>query len=161
MVVKTQIRDPRDLLRGQYVFISYVDGVQTYSGPKMDEICTWDYYNKTIYVVPALSWNNFTNILDVSLQNPIHWNFIKAKISYCDMYYPERFEQKENTGVILSSGFRQVVLQYAQDRFFIKEWTGKPLEDAMRTWDVYAVWRVSDKWNTVLSHLVVDWEVVK
>lgn len=166
IIVKTQIRDPRDLFRGQYVFISYADGIQTYSGTKMDEICTWDSYNKKIYVVPKLSWNDFVQIENIFLQQPNSWTFIKAKITYCDIFYPELIWpeltwQEQFSKPVLNNGFRQLMVQYPQDRFFIHEWANKPIEDAIRSWNVYAVWKLSKNWNTVLSHLLLDSEIIR
>ncbi len=170
VIVKTSWYDPRDLFRGEYVRINY--DIEKYIWNNYESwLCEYEssYSSsrwKDIFVVPLLDKNNYAVWIDKIVKNKKNiekWKlYIKAKIDYCDYEYipwNKKEELWENYNRVLES----INIDYEKDRFFVKEWTWKPLEDKLRDNDIdsYAVWKVASNGSSILSHLLVDWEHIK
>ncbi len=148
IIVKTRGYDPRDLFRWEYVSINY--DISSYTGSNYQSgLCEGGYggsRGKQIFVVPSLDEKNYVRWIEKIVSDKIfleEWKLaIKAKISRC------------STAINIS---------YEKDRFFIKEWTGKPLENKLRDNEIesYAVRKVAKNGDSLLSHLLVDGEIVK
>ena len=49
----------------------------------------------------------------------------------------------------------------ATDRFFVREKTGLALEEAIREWDLYGVWKVSDNGAVIITDIISKKELPK
>jgi len=56
---------------------------------------------------------------------------------------------------------KTINLQYSADRFFVKEWTGKEIEQNLRDGDSYASWKVWENWEIVVDWIVINGKFIK
>lgn len=88
-----------------------------------------------------------------------------------NFYIADRFQNSRNfssdmrylTGTITQAfpELTSLSLTYSTDKFFVKEWTGRPIEDSIRTGTVYAIWKVSSAGDIVVESLLADGKKIK
>jgi uncharacterized membrane-anchored protein len=75
------------------------------------------------------------------------------RLSYC--------ADLKRATIVSVSVTKKANLTYGADRFFVKEKTGRTIENELRTNEVYAVWKVSSDGTVVLSGLKIGDEIVR
>lgn len=115
VLLKTIPVDPRDLFRGDYVVLNY----EIAQIPKNYRNHHFE-FNKTVYVTLDIDKNNIGHIKSITKYKPSTNFFLEGKIKRCDI--PQ---------AIIFKSTRQCI-HYGIETYFVKEGTGKKLENDLR-----------------------------
>ena len=123
--LKTELYDPRDVFRGDYVALNFTQErvSDTVIDPSIDDINR--HYDKALYA-KITHKSGLWQVENISLNRPQNGLYIKCKLDYYDTYTQE------------------VVLDFGIERYYIQTNTGQELEEAVRQNRVLAqlkVWR--------------------
>ncbi len=86
-----------------------------------------------------------------------------GKIDDKNMVNERIIDETYNTWAILyASWYRDMILDFWADRFFVKEGTGHDIEDEFREHrdDSYVSWKIKN-WKNVIDYLLVWWKKIK
>ena len=110
VLLKTIPVDPRDLLRGDYVILNY----EIAQIPRGKDIG----YNKTVYVNLYTDSNNIAHVKSITGLKPSEGLYLKGKTGRCNTSIP-----------LFKSG---KCVNFGIESYFVKEGTGRKLEDDLR-----------------------------
>jgi len=109
VLLKTVPVDPRDFLRGDYVILNY----------EIAQISNEDFaYNSTVYVSLNTDDNNIGYVKDISYNKPSDNLYLKGKVGGCNTILPMFRNSK--------------CVNFGIESYFVKEGTGKNLENNLR-----------------------------
>lgn len=75
--------------------------------------------------------------------------------------YDYKYSENYITWTVQSiSSLNELQVDYWADRFFIKEWSWRDLEEKIRENKINAIWRVKD-WKIIVEALETDWKLIK
>ncbi|MFU0825123.1 GDYXXLXY domain-containing protein [Clostridium sp.] len=164
ILIKTKPFDPRDVFRGDYVQLDYEISEVPLEKVE-DEILAMkngnEYENfkglekKDLYVV-LKKYKDFYMVDKVTLQKPNSGVFIKGKYRY-PIYKEldkEELQKKENANYKIE--VKGIRIDYALDKYFIPENTGKTLEEAARKGEVLAKIKVYNGYSLLKEILPIE-----
>ena len=123
VLIKTKAYDPRDLFRGDYIRLNYeindinISKLDKEILNKIDETASYtDLMNKKLYV-QLVKKDEYYEVDKVTLKEPKEGIYIEGKYEYNIWDY-----SKER-------GIKGIRVDYALDKYFVPENTGKELEE--------------------------------
>lgn len=135
ILIKTQAYDPRDVFRGDYIQLSFdiseinKTHVEAEILNMLQEKHTADLHSKPLYVHLSQQ-GKYYYATRVTLDRPKEGIYLKAKFSYVV------WDNKDVSKV------KSIIVDYALDKYYVPENTGKELEKKIQKGEAYAVVKV-------------------
>jgi uncharacterized membrane-anchored protein len=119
--------DPTDILRGDYVNLSYE---LPYSGS------TQSYSSEQQYLIPTITGTTVTGIEKITTTKPQSGIYFQIRNGWEDDGGNYRFQTT------------------ATDRWFVREWTGLDIEKQIRDGEMYGEWKVGSNGAVIITNIV-------